>query len=75
MQMTPELKLIVDTASYLDLLRIWRFAPIGDDITEGESGKYISQRMIAMRAEPGGNDLHCRCSRALGWTRVSFSTH
>ena len=39
----------IDKASYYELLKKWRFAPIGDRIFQGELGNYYSDVMAAKR--------------------------
>lgn len=66
MNLTPENKAAIDAKSYTQLLRRWRFAPAGDPWFMGETGKYWSERMAALRAE--GAD-HVGASKAIGWDR------
>lgn len=67
MELTPELKAKIDAMPYAELLRLNRFAPIGDPMFAGDSGTYILTRMRDMRAAPGGHRLHVSASKAVGW--------
>lgn len=67
MDLTDKLKAEIDAKSYQDLLRRWRFAPVGDLMFQGESGRYWSDRMKELRAEPGGNSVHVGASKTIGW--------
>jgi len=53
MTLTPELQAKIDAMTYMEMLKQWRFAPIGDEIMQGESGDYWAKRMFALRdADP-----------------------
>lgn len=39
----------IDNASYEELLRKWRFAPVGDPFFQGEMGQYYSKVMAEKR--------------------------
>ena len=67
MKLTPELKAEIDSESYAMLLTRWRFAEIGDPIFQGESGRYITERMHEYRSRPGGEDMHTAASKSIGW--------
>lgn len=56
----------IDNASYEDLLRRWRFAPLGDTIFQEESGKYYVLKIGSKRIEIG-NNAHVAASRKIGW--------
>lgn len=65
MDLTPENKDFIDSLSYEGLLRRWRFAPVGDQWFQGETGAYWGERMAKMRsAEP---DNGVAASKAIGW--------
>lgn len=57
----------IDRASFEELLRRWRFAPMGDDhIFQGEIGKYYGEVMSKRRAElPEGEAV--RISKSIGF--------
>ncbi len=66
MKLTAELKAKIDAMSYEQLLRRWRFAPIGDQMFQDESGDYFKQRMAEVRATVG-DAAHVSASKAIGW--------
>ena len=66
MRLTAENKAIIDGKSYEDLLRRWRYAPVGDPWFEGETGGYWGERMKELRAN--GAD-HVGASKAIGWDK------
>lgn len=70
--MTLEEKLKwVSAASYEDLLRKLRRAPIGDDFFDSEKSPGVWEamqvRMADMRSEPGGYERHVLASKTIGW--------
>lgn len=67
MELTDEKKKSIDNLSYQELLRKWRFAPVGDSNFQGDVGKYWAERMAYMRSQPGGQEVHVTASKALGW--------
>lgn len=64
MDLTPENKAYIDKLGYEELLRRWRFAPVGDPWFRGETGAYWGERMAKLRAE--GAD-HVGASKRIGW--------
>lgn len=64
--MTPEQKEWIDNASYEELFRVMRFAPIGDPMMQGESGDYFISKFNKRRSEVG-HEEHTRISKKLGW--------
>lgn len=67
MSLTPENKDHIDKLSYQDLLQEWRYAPIGNQWFQGETGAYWKERMAKLRSEnPGGA---VQASKAIGWER------
>jgi len=58
----------IDEASYGKLLSRWRFAPVGDPMFTGDTGKYYSEVMAEKRASVG-NDGHVAASKGIGWKR------
>lgn len=61
-----EMKAWIDSASYEELLRRWRFAPIGSPWFLGEVGKHFSNVMMDRRREVGDLE-HTRISKIIGW--------
>ena len=43
----------IDSATYEELLRKWRFAPSGDPLFQGQTGDYFNSVMRKRRAEVG----------------------
>ena len=65
MKMTPELKAEFDKMDFEQLLRLWRFAPAGDERFQGESGDYLAARLSELRRkEP---DAGVSVSKRVGW--------
>ena len=62
--MTPEDKAWIDAASYEQLLRRWRFAPISDHFFT-ENGDYYRTVMIAKR--DADTEDAAEASRRIGW--------
>jgi len=67
MKLTDELKAEIDAKPYHELLYKCRFAPIGDEMFQGESGKYWGKRMAELRSVPGGDEMHTAASKRIGW--------
>ena len=67
MKLTEENKQYIDSLDYYELLRRWRFAPVGDKWFQDETGTYWAERMKQLRAEPGGDERHVQCSKDIGW--------
>lgn len=51
MDLTFENKQYIDSLSHYDLLRRWRFAPVGDTMFQGETGEYWGKRMAELKAK------------------------
>lgn len=64
MELTNANKKHIDSLSYEQLLRHWRFAPIGDPWCQGETGAYWLKRMT----ELGKRTDHVAASKRIGWT-------
>ena len=64
--MTNKQKKWIDSASYQQLLRRWRFAPVGDPLFQGDTGKYFSDKLATRKAEVGQSE-HVGASKAIGW--------
>jgi len=74
--MTEEQKEWIDDANYRDLLRLWRFSPVGDAMFKGDTGKYYAEVMARKRTEVGGA-AHTAASKSIGWEdcgRTDFGT-
>ncbi len=51
MELTPERKAQIDSLSHYSLLSRWRFADVGDEWFQGETGRYWGERMAKLRDE------------------------
>lgn len=59
--MTPEMKARIDAMSQEEMARRWRFAPVGDQMFQGEAGDYFRERFLAL----GG--MTPEISKRMGW--------
>lgn len=68
MELTPKNKEHIDSLTYTQLLRHWRFTPTGvDQWLEGATGKYWCTRMGQLKiANP---DEAIAISKELGWSQ------
>lgn len=66
MELTKEVKQMIDNMTYSELLQRWRFAPVGDTVFQGETGEYYCQVMAQKRKEVG-NEVHVATSKNIGW--------
>lgn len=64
--MTSEQRKWIDNASYVNLLRRWREAPVGDLMFLNDTGRYYEKVLKEKRAEVG-NAEHVRVSKAIGF--------
>lgn len=62
--MSVEQKATIDAMSYDELLRRWRFSPIGDPFFQGETGDYFKKRFEELRNS--GIDT-VAASKRVGW--------
>lgn len=60
-----DMKKWIDSVSYEELLRKWRFAPVGDPFFQGEMGDYYKQKM-KKRREQIGDAGHTAASKSIG---------
>lgn len=67
LDLTPERKAVIDSYSYEQLLRRWRFAPVGDPWFQGETGNYWGDRMAFLRDQDKA--MHVAVSKQIGWER------
>lgn len=67
MELTPENKQDIDSLTYKRLLKEWRFAALGNEWFQGETGAYWGKRMRELRSLPGGDVEHTRASKSIGW--------
>ena len=66
--MDEKTKALIDAMTYEDLLRKWRFAPLGDPMFVGETGKYFAERMEQKRTEEGTDRV--AVSKKVGWGEI-----
>jgi len=64
MNLTPEIKVYIDTLDYEQLLRRWRFATTADDWMTGEVGQYWGERMNKKKEEHPTPEA---VSKKIGW--------
>jgi len=64
--MHEEIKRQIDNMSYKSMLLLWRTAPIGHPMFQGEIGEYYSKVMNKKRKEVG-NAAHVAASKSIGW--------
>lgn len=64
----PKDKEWIDRASYEDLLRRWRHAPVGEQIFCGVSGAYY-QTVMAERRKALTPGEQVEASKSVGWGR------
>lgn len=62
--MDPKTKQWIDQASYTDMLRKVRYAPLGDSLFTGETGKYF---MTVMESKKPSPEEHTAISKLIGW--------
>lgn len=64
-ELTEERKELIDQLPLKELLRMWRFTPIGDPIFQGPSGEYLKDRLLEARsADPAE---FTRASKEIGF--------
>ena len=66
MNLTPEVKSEIDAMTYTQLLRRWRFAPVGNELFQGESGAYFADSMSELRRKIG-SEAAVQASKNVGW--------
>ena len=64
--MTEETKKRIDNMDYESMLSLWRNAPVGHPMFQGETGRYYSKVMAKKRDEVG-NYAHVAASKSIGW--------
>ena len=65
MILTPELKAEIDSHDVYTLLYRVRFAPMGAEIFQGESGEYWMKRLAEVRAQDPA--AYTAASKRMGW--------
>lgn len=56
----------IDDMSYIDMLSLWRHAPLGNPLFLGETGKYYTKVMKQKRSEISDQE-HVAASKFIGW--------
>jgi hypothetical protein len=56
----------IDNASYEELLRRWRFGPMGDEIFQSKMGEYYQAKLEERRQEVG-DEVAAKVSKLVGW--------
>ena len=64
--MSEETKAFIDGMDYEYMLGLWRNAPSGHYLFQGETGKYYSE-VMARKLKEVGQDEHVRASKSIGW--------
>jgi hypothetical protein len=59
--MTEDQKARIDAMSQYELCSMWRFAPTGEPLLQGDTGEYFSKKLV----EKGG--FTPAISKQLGW--------
>ena len=65
-KLTEEKKKYLDSLSFDELLRKWRFEPSGSPLTSGEVGDYFYKIFQEKRAEISPEEF-TRISKRVGW--------
>lgn len=65
MELTDKNKKYIDSLLYVKMLFLWRNAPTGDPLFQGETGEYFSKVMKERKKE----DEHIRASKKIGWEK------
>jgi hypothetical protein len=65
MDLTEENKAYIDSLSHRDLLARWRYAPVGDEWFQGETGEYWGKRMAELKAQDPAQAV--ADSKSIGW--------
>jgi len=63
-----QMKEWIDSATYEQLLRRWRFAPIGSPWFQGKVGDYYSKVMFHKKEQVSGGAA-VAASKAVGWEK------
>lgn len=59
--MTDAIKSQIDAMSHIELCRVWRHAPVGDERLQGDAGSYFKERLSSF----GG--FTPEISKLIGW--------
>jgi hypothetical protein len=64
--MTPEQKKEIDDMDYVSMLSLWRNAPSGHPMFQGDTGDYYAKVMAEKRRKVG-SAAHVAASKSIGW--------
>lgn len=64
--MREETKERIDNMSYESMLSLWRNAPVGHPMFQGETGDYF-KKVITRKRQEVGQAAHVRASKSIGW--------
>lgn len=64
--MNEDTKKHIDAMSYESMLRLWRNAPVGHPMFQGETGDYFS-KVMAEKRDKAGPEAHTQASKNIGW--------
>jgi hypothetical protein len=65
MNLTPEIKAVIDNKDVRELLHGVRYCPIGDEMFQGETGEYWLARLAELRNQNQG--AYVQASKTIGW--------
>jgi len=65
MNLTEGIKKVIDAKSVRELLYQVRYAPIGDEMFQGETGEYWMKRLVELRNQDGA--AYVQASKSIGW--------
>jgi len=68
MRTLEETKKEIDNMDYESMLSLWRFAPVGHPMFQGEIGDYYTKVMREKQSQLA-NGEHARISKEIGWER------
>jgi len=61
-------KLRIDEMGYEEMLRLWRFSPLGDPLFQGEVGDYFAE-VMKVKKEKLSHEERVQVSKEIGWAR------
>lgn len=61
-----EMKKTIDGMDYQSMLSLWRFAPVGHPMFQGEIGKYFANSMKEKCSQLAAGE-QARISKEIGW--------
>lgn len=64
--MTKEQRESIDNMNYESMLRLWRNAPSGHHMFQGDTGNYYS-KVMAEKRQQVGQGAHVVTSKNIGW--------